>query len=149
MEEILSVPAVIRSPDRSPGTGQVAVTATFTRDSLGKVCTLVRTVGVRAGIAPRDIEDLLIAVSEVVTNAIRYGGGTGSITVRRLTGGLVAEIRDCGPGLPDTLTAGRLVPDIPVGGGLSRARLLCEKLDVLSSPLGVTVRMFTPCRAAT
>lgn len=68
-------------PDRG------AITATFTRNGLGKVCTLVRSAGARASLAPRDIEDLHIAVSEIATNAIRYAGGAGSITLRRLSDG--------------------------------------------------------------
>jgi len=125
-----------------------AVTAAFTRDNLGRICTLVRAAGVRAGIAPRDIEDLLIAVSEVATKAIRYAGGVGSIAVRCLGVGLITEIRDFGPGLPAHTIAAIPSPGVPVGGGLWRARLLCKELEILSSPLGVTVRMFTPCRGA-
>ena len=149
MEEVHILPAVqVRSPERAPRPEQAAVTATFTRDSLGRVCTLVRAAGVRAGIAPRDIEDLLIAVSEVVTNAIRHAGGAGSITVRRLSAGLMVEVHDDGPGLPDSMITATPSPEIPVGGGLWRARLLCNELSVLTSPLGVTVAMFTPCRVA-
>ena len=148
MDDVASLAALIGPPERAPRTGQVAVTATFTRDSVGKVCTLVRPAATRVAIAPRDIEDLLIAVSEVVTNAIRYAGGTGSITVQCLSAGLIVEIRDSGPGLPDSLVAAIPPLDFPVEGGLSRARLLCEELKILSSPLGVTVRMFTPCRVA-
>jgi anti-sigma regulatory factor (Ser/Thr protein kinase) len=112
----------------------------FTRNSLGKVCTLVRSAGVRSGLAPRAIEDLLISVSEIVTNAIRYGGGVGSVTVHRLARELLTEIRDHGPGLPDTVASG----GVPADGGLRRAQLLCSRLDVLSSYQGVTVRIFTP-----
>jgi anti-sigma regulatory factor (Ser/Thr protein kinase) len=94
------------------------------------------------------LEDLLIAVSEVVTNAIRYAEGVGSITVRRLAGGMLAEIRDNGPGLPGGMVAGRPTPEVPVGGGLWRARLLCRDFDLISSSRGVTVRIFTPCEGA-
>jgi anti-sigma regulatory factor (Ser/Thr protein kinase) len=129
-------------PDRG------AVTATFTRHSLGKVCTLVRSAGVRASLAPRDIEDLLIAVSEIATNAIRYAGGIGSITLQRLTSGLLAEIRDNGPWLPDGLLIEARQPDVLDGRGLWLARLLSKDFEFVSSPSGVVVRIFTPCAAA-
>ena len=102
----------------------------------------MRNAAVRTGLAARRIEDLLIAVSEVATNAIQYAGGCGSITVRSLAGRFIVEICDTGPGLPASLTAGGPLVDLPEGSGLWSARVLCEELHVLSSPVGVTVRMF-------
>jgi serine/threonine-protein kinase RsbW len=142
---------IVDAPVRDAPPATSTVTATFTRHSVGKVCTLVRSACVRANIAPRDVEDLLIAVSEIVTNAIRYAGGGGSVTLQRLSGGLLTEICDEGPGLPDHVLPGRRALDFPADGrgGLWLARLLCRDFAVLSSPRGVTVRMFTPCRAPT
>jgi anti-sigma regulatory factor (Ser/Thr protein kinase) len=117
-----------------------AVTETFTMHTVGKVCTLVRVAASRAGVAKRDIEDLLIAVSELVTNVIRHAGGTGSITVRSMSAGLFAEISDNGPGLPENVTTERQ------GQGLWLARLLCDDIQVVSGHDGVTVRIFTPRR---
>lgn len=111
----------------------------FTRDNLGKVCTLVRSAGLQVRLAHGVVEDLLIAVGEIAINAIRYAGGSGSITLRPLPRELMTEIRDDGPGLPDALVSGTL----PTDGGLWRARLLCHRLDVFSSASGVTVRIYT------
>jgi anti-sigma regulatory factor (Ser/Thr protein kinase) len=143
--KVLSLLPEIRAHEILPQAHRSAVTATVTPDSLGKVCSLVRMCARRTGLAPCDIEDLLIALSEVATNAIQYAGGAGSITMRIVAGGLI-EIRDNGPGLPDTVTAGGPLVHIPDGGGLRRAQVLCEELHVLSGPLGVTVRMFMPCK---
>jgi anti-sigma regulatory factor (Ser/Thr protein kinase) len=126
-----------------------SVTATFTRDTIGQVCTLVRAECVRADIAPRNVEDLLIAVSEIATNAIRYAGGGGSLTLRRVARGVLVEVRDDGPGLPASLVIGRPSPDAPDGRGLWLARLLCKDFDVVSTSRGVTVRMLAAGRMAT
>jgi anti-sigma regulatory factor (Ser/Thr protein kinase) len=123
------------------------VSLIFTQFTVGQVGTLVRSGCIAAGVTPRDSEDLLIAVSEIVTNAIRYAGG-GSITVRRVAGGLLTVVCDSGPGLPDSLMIGRLASEATEWPGLWLARLMCNEFDIASSPSGVTVRMFTPCRAA-
>ena len=60
---------------RTPHLNDHAVTETITMHTVGKVCTLVRAAAGRAGVATRDIDDLLIAVSELVTNVIRHAGG--------------------------------------------------------------------------
>jgi anti-sigma regulatory factor (Ser/Thr protein kinase) len=130
---------------RTPHLNDHAVTETITMHTVGKVCTLVRAAASRAGVATRDIDDLLIAVSELVTNVIRHAGGTGSITVRSMSAGLFAEISDNGPGLPETLAIER--PGIRQGQGLWLARLLCDDLQVVSGHDGVTVRIFTPRQA--
>ncbi len=119
---------------REPGTRM-----TFTRHNVGKVCTLVRSVANASDLPPWRVADLLIAVSEIVTNAICYGGGTGSITLWNRSDGLLVEIGDDGPGLTDlpaTLTERC--------GGLWLARTLVKEFDLVSTPSGVTVRMFVP-----
>jgi anti-sigma regulatory factor (Ser/Thr protein kinase) len=140
--------AIDRAARTPPRPDPAVVTATFTRHCLGKVCTLVRSIAVDAGIAPRDIRDLLIAVSEIATNAIRYAGGAGSITLRRVADGLLVEISDNGPGLPDDLLMERPPQSALDGRGLWLARVLCRDFDIVSCPRGVTVRIFTPRRAA-
>ena len=129
--------------DEMPKTGASAVTVWFTQHTVGRICGPVRSAGARARVAPRDVEALLMAASEIVTNAIRYGGGGGRLTARCLPDGILVEICDEGPGLPD---------DVPVGGagegGLHLARMLCSDLVIDSSPSGVKVRMFMRSRSA-
>jgi serine/threonine-protein kinase RsbW len=128
-----------------PEPDPIVATRVFTRDSLGQVCTLVRGAGVAATMTARRVEDLLIAVNEIVTNVVRHGGGTGTLTIRRQPTSLMIEVRDQGPGLPDTWVLERPAPDAIDGRGLWLARILCASLDVISSAGGVTVRMSMPC----
>jgi anti-sigma regulatory factor (Ser/Thr protein kinase) len=137
-DRVTTIEAALPAPESDVG-------VTFTRSSIGRICTLVRVACVDAGVAPRDAEDLLIAVSEIAINAISYGGGHGAIAVHRVAGGVVIEIHDDGPGLP----ANFALDQPPPGGvdelhGLWLARLMCREFDITSSPRGVNVRMFTP-----
>ena len=117
---------------------------TFTWHSLGRACDLVRAAAVEAAIAPRDIDDLLIAVSEIVINAIRYASGSGTITAQRLGDSLLVEISDNGPGLSCASTVYRSSSAASEGHGLRLARMLSKSIAIASGPGGVTVRILTP-----
>jgi anti-sigma regulatory factor (Ser/Thr protein kinase) len=140
MDDLASRVATVGPPTRHRSQ-PTSISTAFTHLTAGQVCTLVRFECVTAGIAQRDTEDLLMAVSEIVVNAISYAGGGGSVTLHHVTDGLLVEIRDEGPGLPDSVA--------PEGHGLWLARLMCKEFDVVSSSRGVTVRMFTPRRPVT
>jgi anti-sigma regulatory factor (Ser/Thr protein kinase) len=144
MDDSPATVAAVEVMTRLTAAREPAVTAAITMHTVGRVCTLVRATGRRAGVAPRDLEDLLIAVSELATNVIRHAGGSGSITLRSMSVGLFAEIRDSGPGLPESMTIERPSPAVGHGQGLWLARLLCKDFQIVSSPGGVTVRIFTP-----
>jgi anti-sigma regulatory factor (Ser/Thr protein kinase) len=120
------------------------VTETFTQDGLARVRSLVHAAAVSAALSAAQIDRLLVAVSEIATNAIRHGGGHGSVSVEQVPDGLAVEISDAGPGLPPGLTIGRPGPEALGGRGLWLARAMCAELRVRSSPEGVTVRMFAP-----
>jgi anti-sigma regulatory factor (Ser/Thr protein kinase) len=111
----------------------------FNQHTIGCLCEPIRVAGLRAGISRRDIDSLLMAVSEVATNAIQHGGGAGWMTVRCERDGLSVEVRDHGTGFPG---AGFRSTD----GGLAVARALCHELSIVSRDDGVTVRMFTSSR---
>ena len=117
---------------------------TFTWHSLGRACDLVRAAAVEAAIAPRDIDDLLIAVSEIVINAIRYAGGSGTITAQLRGDSLLVEISDNGPGLSCASTVYRPSAAASEGHGLRLARMLSKNIAIASGPGGVTVRILTP-----
>ena len=43
----------------------------------------------------------MVAVNELLTNAVRHGGGTGRVTLWRADGAVVCEVSDHGRGLAD------------------------------------------------
>ncbi|MET8147097.1 ATP-binding protein [Actinoplanes sp. NPDC049668] len=99
----------------------------------GAVSAAVSTAGLSDGLA----EDFVLAVHELVTNAVRHGGGKGTLDLRLLADVLTCEIVDCGGpagGLPVRLSP----TDRPGGRGLWLAHQLTGSLMLTQRPDGVT-----------
>jgi anti-sigma regulatory factor (Ser/Thr protein kinase) len=88
-------------------------------------------------------ENLLSAAVEVFDNARTHGHGPRSQRIGRVSGLVVWELSDNGPGIDDPL-AGYLPPDHAdsVGRGLWTARQLTHEVDFLTLPQGFTVRLW-------
>jgi anti-sigma regulatory factor (Ser/Thr protein kinase) len=129
--------------------GHERITAVFTKRDLGRVRRLVERAGRTIGLPSAHTDDLVLAVSEIATNAVRHGGGRGRLTLAPGPDGLCIEIADDGPGLPDDLSGGLPDPASPGGRGLWLAHRLCQRLSVSSSARGVAVRFFMPLRQST
>jgi anti-sigma regulatory factor (Ser/Thr protein kinase) len=107
-----------------------------------------RFLGERARLADVPLDralDLSVAATEVLTNALRHGGGE----VRLLAWGeserFVCQVEDRGGGIDDPLAGYR--PPLPEplseanGRGLWLARQLVDLLQIASGPEGTTVRL--------
>lgn len=92
-------------------------------------------------VAAAKILDMLLAASEVATNAIVHGGGVEEVRVGRADGRFVCEIIDRGSGFDDP-AAGYLAPRAGVGSGLWVARQLTWQIDFFKSPRGFTARIW-------
>jgi anti-sigma regulatory factor (Ser/Thr protein kinase) len=77
------------------------------------------------------VEHLLIVASELATNAVRHGGGSGRLRLWRDRDGLRCQVTDGGPGFADT-DAGTTPPDQSevAGRGLWICRRLCVEVTV-------------------
>jgi anti-sigma regulatory factor (Ser/Thr protein kinase) len=99
---------------------------------------------------PREVvEDFLLAVDEMTSNAVRHGGPP--VGLRLWTSGerLVCAVSDHGPGLTDPFAGYGPAhgEDLSRGGmGLWLARQLCDHVDIRTGPDGVTVRLTTGLR---
>ncbi|MFD7712125.1 ATP-binding protein [Streptomyces sp. NPDC059786] len=76
------------------------------------------------------IDDAVLAVSEFVTNAITHAVGPYEMRLRRTAAGIVCEVEDHDPRIPETPVAPVMAPYAPVeenrGGGLEA---LCALLS--------------------
>lgn len=109
-------------------------------DDLGSIR---RFVGDRAGAEGLDDESadgLVLAVDEVVTNAIRYGRIGGRVRIWSEHDRVVCEV--AGGGTIQDPLVGRVAPDLGKhdGRGLWIANHFCDLVQIRSSPAGTVVR---------
>lgn len=120
-----------------------AATVRFDLGSLATVRRLASEAAERAGVDPDRSMDLVVAVNEVATNSLRYGGGRGTLRMWQEGRVFICEIRD--EGYIDHPLVGREVPtpDQVGGRGLWMVNQLCDLVQLRSSPTGAAVRLHT------
>jgi anti-sigma regulatory factor (Ser/Thr protein kinase) len=101
---------------------------------------LVRTRALAAGLGDR-ADDLIIAVNEILSNSLHHAHEAGTLRIWDEPDGLVCEVTDPGHILEPLI--GREEPNAgQLGGhGLWLVNLVCDLVQVRSSPDGTTVRM--------
>jgi len=97
----------------------------------------------KAGLAGDRLDDFVVAVNELLTNAVRHGGGLGRVAVWRQDGELVCEVSDSGAGLAEPRPPGHVRPaaDQPGGWGLWLAEELTDTFQLRTGNGGTTVRV--------
>jgi anti-sigma regulatory factor (Ser/Thr protein kinase) len=95
-----------------------------------------------AGLADGRLEDFVVAVNELLTNAVRHGGGSGHVELWREDGFVVCEVIDQGTGLADP-RPDRPPVDEPGGWGLWLAGELTDAIEIETGAEGTTVRIST------
>ena len=143
-------PPLTRTPGAAPATPAAEL---FARDFTGADVTPLRHDLRRhaeaAGLHDDALDDFVAAVNELVTNAVRHGGGQGTLRLTFTVDTLVADVSDQGTGFGGELpvSAGPPPADIPGGRGILLARLLTDTLMISDGPDGVTVTV-TQCVSA-
>jgi anti-sigma regulatory factor (Ser/Thr protein kinase) len=84
---------------------------------------------------------MLVAASEVASNALTHGEGIAEVRVGRAYGRLVCDVIDRGRGFDDPM-AGYMVPREGIARGLWIARQLSWEIEHFDSPRGFTVRIW-------
>jgi len=95
------------------------------------------------GVPDAEAGDMLLAATEILANLTRHAEGPGAMRVGRVDERFVCEMSDRGPGLDDPFAG--YIPPIPTqvgGAGLWVARQITWRLDLLTSPDGLTVRLW-------
>ena len=96
-----------------------------------------------AGLAGQRLDDFVLAVNELITNAVRHGGGRGRLRLWRQSGQLLCEVSDHGQGISFHRLSDRSrpAPDTAGGWGLWLARELSDTMDVETGTDGTLVRI--------
>jgi anti-sigma regulatory factor (Ser/Thr protein kinase) len=96
----------------------------------------------RAGLPPRRVGDLVIAVSELAANTLAHTSGPGSLALWVTDSEVICQIHDLGE-ITDPL-AGKLRPD-PVadggGRGLWVVHQLCDRVEIGTGSAAPTIRV--------
>ncbi|MFU8852430.1 ATP-binding protein [Micromonospora sp. SL1-18] len=95
------------------------------------------------GLRGQRLDDFVLAVNELLTNAVRHGGGQGRLRLWHQGGELVCEVADHGHGISAQQLSdrNRPAPDTLGGWGLWLARELSDTMVVATGDAGTTVRI--------
>ncbi|GAA0446621.1 hypothetical protein Ade02nite_86050 [Paractinoplanes deccanensis] len=100
-----------------------------------------------AGLRGDRLDDFVVAVNELLTNAVRHGGGLGRVSLWRADDSVVCEVSDSGEGLPARRPdrAVRPAATQPGGWGLWLAEELTDTFELRTGRGGTTVRVSSRC----
>jgi anti-sigma regulatory factor (Ser/Thr protein kinase) len=93
------------------------------------------------GLADARVRDLGLAVHELITNAVRHGGGAGTVAVWPGDRGVVVEVRDAGRIVDPLLGRTKPAEGQTSGFGTWIVTQLCDLVQVRSTPEGTAVRV--------
>ena len=114
-----------------PVTGEPVIVAAV-KDTVADLRSQVRARATAEGwLAPEQVENLLLALSEVATNGIRHGGEERDLRIWLTGDAVVCEVTDNGPVPPGPL-AGYLPPRAGVIGGMGLwlVQQLCDAMAI-------------------
>jgi len=123
---------------------QLILAAVFDRAGVAVLRRQIAVEAARHGMAADGVDDFVAAVNEVMTNAIRHGGGAGRLRLVSIGDDLVCEVRDSGAGFPAAsfLARQERPTPSPIGGmGLWIAQQTSHDLQIESGPAGTLVRI--------
>ena len=113
---------------------------TFTVQQLGMVRWSVAQAAVEL-LSPSRTEDLVLAISELATNSLRHGGGTGTLRIWHQDNALLCEVHDRGHITEPLVGRNPPHPTQPSGRGLWVVNQLCDLVQIRSSNTGTVVRV--------
>src|SRR4051812_7304380 len=87
-------------PLAAPDTHVPLLDCKFDQASLGALRGEISRCGAANGLVDLALSNFVLAVNEIVTNAVRYAGGKGDLRLWRQDDDLWCRIVDSGPGIP-------------------------------------------------
>jgi len=129
-------------PRPEPPDGDPLIAFEFRRLDLGGLRRRVAACAAEAGLRGMRLQAFVMAVNEIITNAVVHGGGLGRLRLWRTSGELVCEVTDQGPGIPGgRVPAGQPPAHATSGRGLWLTRTLCDGFSLQTGSHGTTVRV--------
>jgi len=96
----------------------------------------------RAGLPPRRVNDLVIAVAELAANTLAHTSGPGTLTLWITDDAVICQVQDQGQLTDPHAGMIRPAPDAPGGGrGLWVVHQLCDRVQISTGQAGTTVRV--------
>jgi anti-sigma regulatory factor (Ser/Thr protein kinase) len=123
-------------PEPPSGAEEMKVTV----DDLREARSLVRRRAQGAGLGERT-DDYVLAVNEILSNSLHHANHAGLLRIWDEPDGLVCEIRDSGHINQPLIGREEPVPGQVGGHGVWLVNLVCDLVQVRSSPDGSAVRM--------
>jgi serine/threonine-protein kinase RsbW len=117
------------------------ITEVFDHSRVTELRHAVASCAEHAGLLGERLDDFVVAVNELLTNAVRHGGGSGRVVLWQEAGSVVCEVVDAGPGLPLPVRPHRPASDEPGGWGLWLAGELTDSLEIDTGAYGTRVRV--------
>jgi anti-sigma regulatory factor (Ser/Thr protein kinase) len=114
---------------------------TFTEADLVTLRHTLKDWLLREGLGTDATQDLVLAVNELATNSVRYGGGEGRLVLWREHETLMCEIHDAGHIEGPLIGGTRPTPDQHSGRGLWLVHELCDLVQIRSSAAGTAIRV--------
>lgn len=132
-----------------PGTtSSILMVEEFGRDEVAALRHAISRRAATVGLSEQRLDDFVVAVNEIITNAVRHANGRGRLRLWVADGSLCCEVTDTGDGIP----ADRIDPPRPPatfiagGRGIWMARQLCDELTIDTGPRGTRVCMVVTLR---
>jgi anti-sigma regulatory factor (Ser/Thr protein kinase) len=111
----------------------------FDGGQLAVVRRWVDKLAAEVGLPAQRRADFVLAVDEVITNAVRHGGGHGHLDVWAAQRRLWFLVTDTGPGLAVPVASRAPEPTVVGGRGLWITRQLTDDFTIATGPFGTTV----------
>jgi anti-sigma regulatory factor (Ser/Thr protein kinase) len=124
-----------------PPPPRTAIERAVDRATIDNARWFVTAFGRKVGLAAHRLVDLEIAVTELATNSIRHGGGTGLLRIWTERNRLVCELADAGR-LTDPLVGRRPTDDRHKGHGLLLVNHVVDLLRTYTGANGTTMRIY-------
>ncbi len=131
-------------PDLPPAPEGGYVAVQFDGDP-APVRRFAATQAARLGLPAARLDDLVVAINEVATNAIRHGAGAGQVRIWRDGRYLLCEVFDAGHAVDGLFGYLPPIPESEGGHGLWITRQLCDLVEIRTRPAGTTVRLYVRC----